>query len=147
MKDTNHEPPGCNPSDAVIVELLENSRTIAVVGLSPKEHRDSNRVARYLIEAGYDVIPVNPGHETLLGRTCYKRVSDIPLKVDIVNCFLAPARMPPVAEEAVDSGARALWMQIGVIHDEAAARAREAGIHVVMDKCIMVEYRKLRPAS
>ena len=141
------ELPEYNPLADEISELLCGCRTIAVVGCSPKEHRDSHRVARYLIEQGYDVIPVNPGQEQLLGRRCYRRVSEIPVKVDIVNCFVSPSRIPPVAEEAVAAGAKALWMQVGVVHNEAAAQAREAGMQVVMNKCIMVEDKKLRAAS
>jgi len=147
MADTNCELPDCNPPDVDITGLLEQSSTIAVVGLSPKEQRDSNRVARYLIAQGYDVIPVNPGHEQLLGRPCYRRVSEIPVKIDIVDCFISPSRIPQVAEEAVAADAKALWMQIGVVHNEAAARAREAGLQVVMNKCIMVEHKRLKAAS
>lgn len=135
------EMPKYNPP--AIAGLLRKSRSIAVVGLSPKEERDSNRVARYLIEQGYQVIPVNPGHESLLGRTCYKRLSDIPGRIDIVNFFIAPFRVPQVAEEAIAVGAGALWMQIGVVHNEAAAKAGVAGVPVVMNRCIMVEHKKL----
>ncbi len=143
----NCELPDCNPPESAIVRLLEKSRTIAVVGLSPKEKRDSNRVARYLIEQGYDVVPVNPGQESILDRRCYRRVSEIPVKIDIVDCFISPSRIPPVAEEAVGVGAKALWMQMGVVHNGAAERAREAGLEVVMNKCIMVEHKKLKAAS
>ncbi|MFO8090753.1 MAG: CoA-binding protein [Desulfatiglandaceae bacterium] len=147
MAEKNCELPDCNPPEADIVRLLEQSHTIAVVGLSPKEQRDSNRVARYLIEQGYDVIPVNPGQENLLGRRCYRRVSEVPVKIDIVDCFISPSRIPQVVEEAVEVGAGTLWMQLGVVHNEAAARAREAGLQVVMNKCIMVEHKRLKAAS
>jgi hypothetical protein len=147
MAERNCELPDCNPPEADIARLLEQSRTITVVGLSPKEQRDSNRVARYLIEQEYDVVPVNPGQETLLGRRCYKRVSEVPVKIDIVDCFISPSRIPKVVEEAIAVGASALWMQLGVVHNEAAARAREAGLQVVMNKCIMVEHKRLKAAS
>jgi uncharacterized protein len=147
MAERNCELPDCNPPESEIVRLLEQSHTITVVGLSPKEHRDSNRVARYLINQGYDIIPVNPGQEKLLGRPCYKRVSDVPGKIDIVDCFISPSRIPQVVEEAIAVGAAAVWMQIGVVHNEAASRAREAGLQVVMNKCIMVEHKRLKAAS
>jgi len=147
MAERNCELPDCNPPESDIARLLEQSHTITVVGLSPKEQRDSNRVARYLMEQEYDVIPVNPGQETLLGKRCYKRVSDVPVHIDIVDCFISPSRIPEVVEEAIAVGAAALWMQIGVVHNEAAARAREAGLQVVMNKCIMVEHKRLKAAS
>ena len=99
------------------------------------------------MEQGYDVIPVNPGQESLLGKRCYRRVSEVPVKIDIVDCFISPSRIPQVVEEAVAVGAGALWMQLGVVHNESAARAREAGLQVVMNKCIMVEHKRLKAAS
>jgi predicted CoA-binding protein len=114
-----------------------------VVGLSPKEARDSNRVARYLIQEGYEVFPVNPGQREILGKTCYRSVADIPFQVDMADLFLNPTRVPPVVDQAIDKRVRAIWMQLGVVHNAAAQKAREAGIQVVANKCIMQEHKKL----
>jgi len=114
-----------------------------VVGLSPKEARDSNRVARYLMQEGYEVVPVNPGQREILGKACYRSVADIPFQVDMVDLFLNPTRVPQVVDQAIDKGVRAIWMQLGVVHNAAAQKARETGIQVVMNKCIMQEHKKL----
>ena len=121
--------------------ILQNCKRIAVVGLSPKETRDSNKVARYLLANGYEIVPVNPGQKEILGRTCYKSLSHIPFQVDMANLFLNASRVPPVVDQALEMGIKVLWMQLGVIHMEAAKKAREAGVRVVMDQCIMVEHR------
>lgn len=131
-----------DPPEKIETLLRECSR-IAVVGLSPKESRDSNRVTRYLMEQGYEVIPVNPGQREILGKTCYRTLKDIPFRVDMADLFLNPARVPQVVDQAIEVGIKAIWMQLGVIHHEAAERARQAGIRVVMDRCIMVEHGKL----
>ncbi|OGQ86933.1 MAG: CoA-binding protein [Deltaproteobacteria bacterium RIFOXYD12_FULL_56_24] len=119
-----------------IKKLLTTSRTIAVVGLSPKEARPSNMVARYLIEAGYTVIPVNPGQEEILGLDCYPNLTAIPTPVEIVNIFRRSEEVEPIVAEAITLGARMIWMQEGVIHAEAARTAKAAGLVVVMDRCI-----------
>jgi len=119
-----------------INKLLTTAKTIAVVGLSPKEARPSNMVARYLIEAGYTVIPVNPGQTEILGLPCYPDLAAIPTPVDIVNIFRRSEDVPPIVAEAIAIGARMLWMQEGVIHAEAARSAKAAGLVVVMDRCI-----------
>ena len=124
-------------------ELLATSRTIAVVGLSPKESRPSNMVARYLIEAGYEVIPVNPGQERILGLPCFPSLSAIGKPVDIVDVFRRSAEVGPIVEEAIRMGARAVWLQEGVINAEAAARARAAGLFVVMDRCLKTVHCEL----
>jgi len=126
-----------------IVEILRKRRKIAVVGLSPKESRDSNKVARYLMEQGYEVIPVNPGQKEIFGKTCYKSLADIPFQIDMADLFLNPTRIPPVVDQAIEMGIQAIWMQLGVVHNEAALKAKESGIQVVMDRCIMVEHEKL----
>jgi predicted CoA-binding protein len=126
-----------------IKEMLRECRKIAVVGLSPKESRDSNKVARYLMEQGYEIIPVNPGQKEILGKTCYRSLKDIPFQVDMADLFLNPTRVPPVIDQAIEIGVNTVWMQLGVIHDEAALKAKESGIQVVMDRCIMVEHEKL----
>lgn len=143
MQKISCEMPDGNPPPGEIKEILARCRTIAVVGLSPKEARDSNRVARYLMQEGYEVVPVNPGQQEILGKTCYRSVADIPFQVDMLDLFLNPTRIPPVVDQAIDKGVRAIWMQLGVVHNAAAQKARETGIQVVMNKCIMQEHKKL----
>lgn len=126
--------------------LLETSRRIAVVGCSPKPDRDSHVIARYLIDEGYDVVPVNPGHDRLLGRACYPDVASIPGGVDLVDVFRSPDHVPPVVEDAIAAGARAVWLQLGVGHPEAERRASEAGLLVVSERCVMVVHRALKLA-
>ena len=126
-----------------IKKLLATTTTIAVVGLSPKESRPSNMVARYLIEAGYTVIPVNPGQEEILGLPCYPDLKSIPGPVDIVNIFRRSEDVPPIVAEAITIGAKAIWMQEGVIHAEAAQTAKAAGLVVVMDRCIKTVHHDL----
>ena len=131
------------PSDIQIKSLLAESTTIAVVGLSPKSQRPSNSVARYLIDKGYRVIPVNPGHEEILGLTCYPYLDAIPESVDVVDIFRKSDEIVPIVDQAVDIGAQAIWMQLGIINEEAAERAISAGLRVVMDRCIKVEHSRL----
>jgi len=119
-----------------IKKLLTTAKTIAVVGLSPKEARPSNMVARYLIKAGYTIIPVNPGQKEILGLDCYPDLTAIPTPVDIVNIFRRSEDVEPIVAEAIAIGARMIWMQEGVIHAEAARTAKAAGLVVVMDRCI-----------
>ncbi|MBT8346677.1 MAG: CoA-binding protein [Desulfofustis sp.] len=125
--------------------MLAESTTIAVVGMSPKSQRPSNSVAAYLIAQGYRVIPVNPGHKEILGLTCYPELGAIPESVDIVDIFRKSSEVGPVVNQAVDSGARAVWMQLGVINEEAAERAVSAGLLTVMDRCIKIEHSRLTP--
>lgn len=122
--------------------LLEQSRVIAVVGLSHKPHRPSYGVAAYLQKAGYRIIPVNPNEEEVLGEKSYARLENVPVKVDIVDIFRRPEAVPPLVESAIAIGARAVWMQEGVVHEEAARRARQAGLEVVMDRCLLKEHAK-----
>jgi predicted CoA-binding protein len=123
--------------------MLEKARTIAVVGLSDKPDRDSYRVAKYLQEHGYRIIPVNPNVEEVLGEMCYASLADIAAQVDIVDVFRRPEAVPPVAQAAIDAGAGMLWLQSGIVNHEAAEMARAAGLQVVMDRCIMVDHRRL----
>ena len=123
--------------------MLAQSETIAVVGLSPKEVRPSNMIARYLIEAGYTVIPVNPGQTEILGQKCYPSLDDVPDKVDIVNIFRRSEDVYPIAESAVAIGAKCVWMQEGVVNLEAATFAKEHGLMVIMDRCIMVDHQNI----
>jgi uncharacterized protein len=123
-------------------EILKNSRTVAVVGLSGRRHRPSYGVAEYLQTAGYRVIPVNPGETEVLGEKSYKRLEDIPEHVDIVNIFRRSQFVPEIVESAIRIGARGVWMQEGVIHPQAAERARSAGLFVIMNSCILKEHIK-----
>jgi len=125
-----------------IEQLLTAARTIAVVGCSAKPERPSHRVAAYLQRAGYRMIPVNPGLDEVLGERCYPDVLSIPaeLDIDIVDVFRRPAAVPPIADSAIEHGARALWLQLGVGNPEAERRAQEAGLMVVSDRCIKIEH-------
>jgi predicted CoA-binding protein len=139
------------PNDPV-TEILKTSRTIAVVGLSNRKFRPSYGVADYLKSVGYRIIPVNPLEKEVLGEQCYARLEDIPEKVDIVDIFRRSEFVPEIVDGAIRVGARAVWMQEGVIHHEAAERARRAGLFVQMNSCILKEHvRRLRltrdPAS
>jgi len=122
--------------------MLKTARTIAVVGLSSKRHRPSYGVAEYMQSAGYRIIPVNPNEREVLGEKCYPRLEDVSEKVDIVDIFRRSETVPGVIESAIRIAARAVWMQEGVIHSEAAERARQAGLTVVMDLCILKEHAK-----
>ena len=141
MESPQCEMPDYTPPSREIEKILENSNRIAVVGLSPKTSRDSNMVARYLLEAGYDMIPINPGQQKILERTCYKTLEDIPFAVDIANLFINPTRVPPAVEQCIRIGVKTIWMQLGIVHNDAASKARAAGIEMVMNRCIMVEHR------
>jgi len=129
-------------SEADIKNILEESKTIAVVGLSPRQERDSHWVAKYLQNQGYRIIPVNPNAEEVLGERSYPDLASVPEPIDIVDVFRRSEAVPGIVEEAIKVGAKTVWMQQGVIHEEAAARAREAGLQVVMDRCMMVEHRR-----
>ncbi|MDY6970992.1 MAG: CoA-binding protein, partial [Thermodesulfobacteriota bacterium] len=142
MTEMGCQLPDYNPPSAEIKDILASSRKIAVVGLSPKGERDSNRVARYLMENGYEIIPVNPGQKEILGKRCYRTLNEIPFEVDVVDLFLNQARVPPVVDQAIEIGAKVIWMQLGVIHNEAAEKARKAGIQVIMNLCIKQEHEK-----
>lgn len=129
---------GIDPID----DLLRGARTIAVVGLSSNRLRPSYGVAEYLQRAGYKVIPVNPNEREVLGEPAVQRLEDIREKVDIVDVFRRSEFVPEVTESAIAIGAKALWLQEGVVHEEAAKRARDAGLVVVMDRCIFKEHAK-----
>jgi predicted CoA-binding protein len=126
-----------------IQEILRASRTVAVVGLSPKPERDSHRVGRYLLENGYDVIPVRPARQEILGRPAYRRLADVPGPVDIVNVFRRSDQIPAVAEETLDLGPRVFWMQLGIENHDVALQLTAAGIDVVMNRCIKLEHEAL----
>lgn len=132
-----------NPSDEEIRALLERTRRIAVVGLSPKSWRDSHRVARYLLDRGYEIFPVYPREAEILGRPVYRQVQDIPGGVDLVDVFRRSEFLAPVFADALLAKAPAIWTQLDCVDEASARRAREAGVTVVMDLCLMVEHRRL----
>jgi len=126
----------------VITDLLRTAHTIAVVGLSSKKARPSHGVSDYMLHAGYHIIPVNPNETEVLGEKAYPDLDSVPEKVDIVDVFRRSEFVPEIVEAAIRIGARAVWMQEGVMHQEAAKRARQAGLIVIMDRCILKEHRK-----
>jgi len=130
-------------NDQEIAQLLSTARTIAVVGLSANPDRPSFGVAQYLQSKGYRILPVNPTIDSVLGEKSYASLAEIPDTVDIVDVFRRPEFVPALAEEAIAIGARCLWLQLGVIHEEAGRRARDAGLLVVMDRCLAVERLRL----
>lgn len=123
--------------------LLRQARTIAIVGLSPKESRPSNMVGRYLLDAGYTLFPVNPGQTEILGLKCYPDLASIAQHIDIVDIFRRSEDVMPIVEEAVRVGAGAIWMQLGVVNQEAAEYARRHGLPTIMDRCIKVDHSTL----
>jgi uncharacterized protein len=125
-------------------EILKSCHTIAVVGLSSNPERTSNRVASYLQEQGYRIIPVNPNETQVLGETCYAALGDVPEKIDVVDVFRKSDDVPPVIEAAIKAGVKAVWMQEGIVNEPAAKKARQAGIKVVMDKCMLKEHHRLK---
>jgi hypothetical protein len=126
-----------------ISDLLHSARTIAVVGLSGKRYRPSYGVAEYLKRAGYHIVPVNPEVTEVLGERCYPDLDSVPGPIDIVDIFRRSEFVPDIVEAAIRKGARAVWMQEGVIHEDAARRAEQAGLIVVMDRCILKDHRRL----
>jgi uncharacterized protein len=130
-----------------IAEVLHTSRTIAVVGLSGKRYRPSYGVAEYMKSAGYRIIPVNPLETQVLGETCYADLDSVPDQIDIVDIFRRSEFVPEIVEAAIRKGARVIWMQEGVVHEEAARRAEAAGLIVIMDRCILKDHRRLAHAS
>jgi len=123
-----------------IQEILRTSRTVAVVGLSPKPERDSHRVGRYLLEKGYEVIPVRPAQKEILGQKAYPSLEDVPGPVDIVDVFRRSDQIPAVAEAVLALGPRVFWMQLGIENRDAALQLTAAGIDVVMNRCIKIEH-------
>jgi predicted CoA-binding protein len=132
-----------NPGEDARRALLEKARRIAVVGLSPKPYRDSHRVARYLQEHGYEVVPVYPREETILGAKVYRRVQDIPGGVDLVDVFRRREELPGVFDDALAARSPAIWTQLECVDEASARRATAAGVTVVMDRCIMVDHAAL----
>lgn len=135
--------PALRPSDQQIKELLQNARTIAVVGLSSNRLRASYGVSQYMQSAGYRIIPVNPNEQEVLGERSYARLEDVREKIDLVDIFRRSEFVPEVVDAAILIGARAIWMQDGVVNEAAAQRARDAGLFVVMDDCVLRVHRRL----
>ncbi len=134
-----------HPSREEIKQILEQSTVIAVVGLSDDVSKTSHMVSEAMQRKGYRIIPVNPKATTILGEKAYASLKDIPEKVDIVNVFRRPEHTPPIAREAVEIGAKTLWLQLGILNEEAGAIAAEGGLNVIMDRCIKVEDSILLP--
>jgi predicted CoA-binding protein len=132
-----------NPDDDALRGLLERVRRIAVVGLSPKPYRDSNRVARYLLERGYEIVPVYPREDEILGQRVFRRVQDIEPPIDLVDVFRRSEELPAVIDDALAARAGAIWLQLGCIDEPGALRAQTAGATVVMDRCLMVDHARL----
>ena len=132
-----------NPSDARVAHLLRTARRIAVVGLSSNPERPSYNVARYMLEHGYEIIPVNPNENEVLGYRAYAKLADVPGYIDIVNIFRRPGAVPDAVRGAIAVDAHAVWMQLGAVNEEAAALADAAGLTVVADCCIAVEHARL----
>jgi predicted CoA-binding protein len=132
-----------------VLHILQHCRTVAVVGLSPKAHRDSHEVAAYMQAQGWRVIPVNPVASAqgiqILGETVYPNLIEAAkvVKIDLVDCFRNSEDIPPIADEAIAIGAQALWMQLGIAHPQAASKAREAGLRVVENRCLLIDHRAL----
>lgn len=124
-------------------KILSTFRSVVVVGLSPKPDRPSHKAAAYLKGQGYKIIPVNPGEKEILGEPCYPDLASIPQPIEVVDIFRRTEDVPALVEEAIKAGAKAVWMQEGIVNEEAARRAREAGLLVVMDKCMRKEHMRL----
>jgi uncharacterized protein len=135
--------PKSNATSQEIAEMLRTAKVIAVVGLSPKPERPSHGVSAYMKDQGYTIIPVNPGHPEILGEKAYKSLLDVPGPIDIVNIFREPSAVPEIVDQAIQKKAKAIWMQEGIVHNEAAEKACAAGLKVVMNKCIYKEHARL----
>ena len=123
--------------------ILTDYKRVAVVGLSQNPSRASNVVARYLLDHGFEVIPVNPKYDEVLGQKCYPDLISIPTPVDIVDLFQRAERVPPFVDDAIAIGAKVVWMQLDIVHEEAAQKARSAGLEVIMNRCIKIDYSRL----
>ena len=131
---------------ATMADILDHCRTVAVVGLSPQPHRDSYEVSHYMQAHGWRIIPINPNVSEILGEKAYPSLTEAARHhtIELVNVFRNSADVPPVVTEAIAIGAKSVWMQLGVTHEQAAQEARAAGLQVVQDKCLMVEHRRKR---
>ena len=129
--------------DQVLREILQSAKTIASVGLSSSQGKESFWIASYLQEQGYRIIPVNPTATEILGEKAYPDLESVPEKIDVVQVFRRPEDVPPIVDDAIQVGAKVIWMQEGIRHEEAAQKAREAGLQVVMDACMRSTHRRL----
>jgi predicted CoA-binding protein len=129
--------------DDAIRKILREARTIAVVGASVKPWRDSSSIMQFLIDVGYEVFPVNPRYSEVLGIPCLPDLSRVPKEIDIVDVFRRPEAVGSIVEEAITNGAKTLWLQLGVVNEDAAKKAEQAGMNVIMDHCIRVDHRRL----
>jgi len=139
-----HLPDRASPSLEPITQILRESKTIAVVGLSSNTRRPSHQVASYLQSVGYKIVPVNPNESEVLGQKSYSRLEDIPEPIDIVDVFRRPEEVPPVADSAIAIAAKVLWFQQGITNSAAAEKARAAGLIVIEDACLFVEHKRRR---
>ena len=135
------QPPHVNPDPDKVRDLLHEARCVAVVGLSPDPGRDSHKVAAYLLQHGFKVVPVNPKAESILGQRCFASLKDIPFPVDLVDVFRAAEFVDGIVDQCLALGVPALWIQEGIVNEPAAQRARGGGMTVVMDRCIYRDYR------
>lgn len=126
-----------------IDEIITSSRTVAMVGVSAKHEAESNMVGRYLLAHGYEIVPVNPTADEILGRRAYGSLRDLEAPPDVVQIFRKPEAVPPIVEDAIAIGAKVVWMQLEIVNEEAAERAREAGLKVVMDHCMKREHERI----
>lgn len=147
MSDLQCEIPEYNPPSEEIKAILEKYKTVAIVGLSPKPERDSYKVAKYLKENHYRIVPVNPGQKEILGEKCYPNLKAIPFPIDVVDIFRKPEAISPVVDDGIEIGAKVVWMQLGLAHNQAADKARKAGLEVVMNKCIKIEHVNMERSS
>ena len=129
-------------SDSEIKQIL-SMKNVAVVGMSKDPNKDAHHVPKYLIDNGYNVIPVNPTAEEILGRKSYKSLRDVPDRIDVVDVFRPSEHVPPIVKDAIAKGAKAVWMQLGISNDEAAQEASKHGIKVVYNRCMLIEHRRL----
>jgi len=142
MSEVECQLPEFTPEDAEIKEILRNNRIIAVVGLSTDPDKDSHRVARYLQEQGYQIVPVNPKAAEILGQKCYASLKEIPFSVDIVDIFRKIEAIPAIVDEAMAIGAKVVWMQLGLAENRSARKGMAAGLQVVMNKCLKIEHSR-----
>ena len=142
MSEIECQMPESNPNDEEIKQILKNNQVIAVVGLSPKPERASHQVAKYLQDHGYRIVPVRPKADEILGEKAFASLKDIPFPVDIVDIFRQVEAIPGIVDEAIDIGAKVVWMQLGLAENQSACRAREAGLQVVMNKCMKIEHSR-----
>lgn len=137
------EVPAFETTSNDIKDILTSIKTIAIVGLSPKNERDSNKVARYLQQEGYNVIPVNPNHKEIIGLKSHSSISEVTEKIDVVDIFRKPSAVPGIVDESIGKKVKVVWMQEGVINNEGAERAIGAGLTVVMNRCMKKEHMKM----